>query len=519
VLITAAFAVLIVGGSAVVASSDGPPFSSPDESSRWLTATRLADSRSIWRDDALTRLDDRDLVHFRFELNHEGRVTTKYPILDPILSGAVVSVLGRDAAVYALALVAVAGFIGLAVGTRAIGGAPLLVLWVVPLIWNAAHVYAGMTWFVAFEGIAFALYARALRDRSLGWFAAAALVASVGLLNRYQDAPVIGLLAFALAWQFARGDAGRPRPLATVLALLAGSLAAGFVVPQLLLNLAMFGDPFTFGELLFSEGEGGATPRLVRAVLPWIPSIEVIGATSLFLVLSLAPGSVALAALYCWYARGRQVPVPVRGAAVLLLVALAYAVVSRANADGFLAVPSRPTFAAINARYWYPVYLVLTIAGAVAVSRLLPNLRLRTALLAAGALIGLGATWYLPGGDGLVNQRNTVSEAAAIRDLVATSTEPDAIIYAGLADKWLVDLRRAATWTESTASTSFDASEVAASVVTVREAGYPVYGLLWPGHGEEQQAALEGALAAEGLSLTSLGGTDAGELFAIVGTP
>ena len=501
-LLIVALAVVTVGGTAVLASSFGPPFASPDESSQWLTATRVAEEHSVWQDDPLTRLDEADMIHFRFEVNYNGRVTTKYPILDPALSGIAMSVFGTGGVVYFLAFVAAAGFVGFAVGMREIGAAPLMALWLVPMIWNTAHVFAGMTWFFFFLGVAFAVYARSLADRSWWWFTAAALLTSIGLLARYQDAVIIGMIAVALAWQFARGDPHRQRSVPGVVAILGACLLAGFVVPQLLVNWLMFDDLLVFGELLHSEGEAGGDLReiLLRALLPWTPSAQVIGASLIYLVVLLVPGSVGLAAVYAWLARRGNVPVPERTTVILLAIALSYTVVARANSGGYIAVPDGPTFQAINARYWYPVYLVLTIAAAVAVKHVISRATLRATLLTIGALIGMMAVWYLPDGAGAYYRRSTVVSHAQVRNLIA-ETESNAVIYTGATDKWVVGLRRGATWRQSADGDRFDAEAVVSSIATVRAAGYPIYLLLERSLVEQQRSSLQAVLEDRGLDL------------------
>jgi hypothetical protein len=501
-------AFLIAGTSAVLASSFGPPFESPDEGSQWLAASRFADSGSVWQDDALTRSDSLDMLHYRFEVSFDGRVTTKYPILDPVLSGALMFVLGEEGAVYGLALVSALGVIAIALGMRTLGGSPLMALWLVPTIWTSAHVFAGTTWFLFFMGLAFATYAMSLRERSVGWWSAAALFAGVGLLTRYQDAPVILLFAVALGWQLSRGDPARPVSLRATYAVLGVSFLVAFVIPQLTINWLMFNDPLLFGELLHAEGlptNGSLRQELLRAVLPWTPSLEVIGRSLFYLVVLLVPGSVAAAGLYIWLRTRGVVAGPTRATAVLLSVAIAYSLVARANPDGFLSTPDRPLFNSIIVRYWYPLYLSLTVAGAVAVSAWAIPPRLRSLVLVSGALIGMAAIWVLPQGGGLLHRRQTVIEDAKIREAIAM-TEVDAVVYAGALDKWSIGLRSGGTWRQSVDSEeNFPAQDVADSALAVHSSGRQVYFLLGADPASARRDALTGAFAERGFALNEFG--------------
>ena len=104
-----------------------------------------------------------------------------------------------------------------------------------------------------------------------------------------------------------------------------------------------------------------------------------------------------------------------------------------------------PPFSVAVVRYWLPFYALMFLVAVYGLSAIRDN-ALKLALVGALALIGTISVYYQ-------NPDSLTTEASAACDLqgwgqnvLAPSTEPDALIYASRSDKRIVPYRSAATW-------------------------------------------------------------------------
>ena len=503
-LVTYGVVMVVVTSAALYMQQASPPFNTPDETARYRTAVRFAETGSVWERDILTEYDPEGLVHFRAEVNYDGGVTTAYAIADPVLSGLVIRAFGRDGGLVALAFVAGLAAVGLAAAVHRATRSGLTVLLALPLTWMLAHVFAGMLWYLFFAGWGLFFLVGASQRKSRRLLAVGTLGVSIALLSRYQDAPMVGVVLAGFAVQFAHRDGLRLRELRNASLIVGSGLTAAFVLPQLAINQAMFDSPLRFGQsllltdVIYLDREPLAgLGMVVTALFPTWPSMEVIVASGWYLLVALTPALAALTLLFLLHlatVREHRFQAVSRWALAIWVVGIIYTVLARANPENYHAIPTAPDLSSSVARYWYPLYLGAAIAGGVALRRYLPSTQWRTALLLVLALTSTVFVWRGAEQD-LTDRRASIERSVTgIRGMIDRLIEPEAVVYAGILDKWLLGERRVASWWESVELSSFEATTIASSMARTYEAGFPVYALLWAGH-PDQGAALAAAFA------------------------
>jgi hypothetical protein len=483
-----AFVATIAACAAWYMLDASPPFNSPDETARHLTATRVADSGVPWLEDELTRVDP--LIRARGEINIAGRVLTAYPIVDPVLSGVVIAA----APMLALAVIAGIAATGFALAVHMATGNVLVTLWALPVFYYLAHPFSGMFWALFFTAWALVALIYSVRTASLRWLAIGSCLMSVAMLCRYQDAPIFMLALLGFMLQF--GISKR------VVAVASATVAAAFVVPQLAINTVAFGGPLSFGlglhmaDVIGQVESGGLIALARRAILPTDPSLEVVGRSLYHLVMILTP-PLAVGAV-AFLVRGRA---SIKTSALLVWLAMiGYTMLARSSPDVHLSPPAIATLASSITRYWVPVTIALTFAAGAGATALVTRWLPRTGVL---ALLGVIGVWSLFAGlDGnLQTRRASLERGATEYQVMITEHVPEAgLVYAGILDKWVVPHRRVATWWEGTAGARFDETVIANSIAT-HALDRPVFVLL-PTNRSDQSAALQKTLYAYDLELT-----------------
>jgi hypothetical protein len=256
-----------------------------------------------------------------------------------------------------------------------------------------------------------------------------------------------------------------------------------FGIPVLVLNQLTYGEPFVYGYSLFNDAyyptrggaDAGGIPgifgRLSVMALPGGVDPAMLWASiwKYFFVLTPLLLTLGLAG-YVQVLRRRALPLKFTLAYTALF---AYIVLYQGSGAVWGTQFGDPTLGHTMVRYWIPAYVLLMLLGAYAVSRF-------RSMVVVGAVAGIaiwaGLTGLFSGKESLTEVKDAINFGdAEIQRTVVRYTEPDAVIYAGRSDKFLVGHRRVAAWFNSASKSFFDARQVASSMNRVQGQGIPVY--------------------------------------------
>ncbi len=508
----------VIGGTPALylALTDIGVYNSPDESSRYLTARAFAETGRLALSDAVSALDLQGAAGPRGFVQSGDDIVTIYPLGQPALVGLAYRFFG-DATVFALALVpaallAVLGVVLCQLRPR-LPGAALLVIPAALPIWfwaSFAHLDVGLTWL--FVALGLLGWVQALRGGHPSFVLLGSAGFALAALMRHQEAPFLLLLALSmiagLVWQNRH-----PLRVIAVLGFYAAPQVALFLWPMAELNSATYGGALTFGNTLFYKElfperlpeEGGALAGALGMLwLAFFPQ-PVSGETMLkglwFQIFLLSPPLVILGLYGAWIVRRSLLGAVGPLAAGGLVLTLAYVILSRSDPGVIGAGATAPDLSSSLTRYYWPIYIALALGAGIALSEM--RRALARALVAGLLALGAYAIWLSPTDSVPAWQQQVISQHDRFAPLIAAATEPEAVIYTGNVDKWILGERRVISfWQEGGATyaarSMMDPVRVARDAATIHAAGLPVYFLFRPANGEDI-AALEPHLAAAGL--------------------
>lgn len=516
-LALALLALAVLGGTPALylALTDIDVYNSPDESSRYLTARAFAETGRLSFSDAVSALDLQGSAGPRGFVQSGNELATIYPLGQPALVGLAYRLFG-ESTVFALALVpaALLALLG-AVLRRLQPHASAVTLLVIPValpIWfwaSFVHLDVGLAW--SFAALGLLGWIQAFRSRHAAWVLLGGAGFALAALMRHQEAPFLLLLALSmiagLFWQDRR-----PLRAAAVLALYAAPQVALFLWPMAELNRSTYGGALTFGNTLFykelfperlPEPQGALMEALGFLKLAFFPQ-PVSGETMLrgvwFQIFLLSPPLVILGLYGAWTSRGRLVAAMGPIGAAGLVLTLAYVILSRSDPGVIGAGAAAPDLSSSLTRYYWPLYMALALGAGIALAAMSGAL---ARALVAGLLALAGYTmWFSPTESVPAWQRQVIAQHDRFVPLIEAATEPEAVIYTGNIDKWILDARRVISfWQEGGATyaarSMMDPVRVATDAATIHRAGFPVYFLFRPANGEDI-AMLEPHLAAAG---------------------
>jgi len=493
----------------------GTVFSTPDETSSYLTARAFSEHGGLYLEDELTRVDREDLLHTRGFITHGGRAVPMQFLGHPLLWGFSLKLLGDRA------LILVPVLLGLFFTVycyrlfrlTAPAASPVLFLFLFtasPVVYLLGRPFLSVSLAAVLTVPTFFHAIRYTRTRRATELLLCSAFLSLALLAR-PDNLLIALPAIFLV-VLPTGATLFSRIVLRDLALFSLVFLILFVAPVLLLNQLTYGSPVTFGYHLADQTiglravpapdlSGGA--RLLRVarnlVFPFDVSIgaALSGLVKYFVILT---PLLTLAALLHAGPLVRILRTPGRRwRAIAGLILAGYLVISRSNDALHGMARLAPDIVDSLARYWMPLYLVLLVAAWKGLARFKrPLVQAMVALLALGlGLHGLFSQWD----QSFFALTQRVHIAALTGKGTLHKIEPDAVIYCGRSDKYLVPYRTVAAWWVTGSDNRCDLDLVARSAARVLDLGRPVYVL----DAEVEREELRSALGRYGLDLKRTG--------------
>lgn len=467
----------------------GPVFNTPDETSNYLAAREFGEHGTLYYENELTRVDEENLLHSRGFITHQGRAVPMQFLGHPFFWGCTFKLFGPRAWLFVPLLLGLFFIIYLHRLFRlaAPTAAPVLFLFAfaaTPLIYLLGRPFLSASLATVLTVPTFYHAIRYGRTRSTTQLLLCSAFLSLALFARPDNLP-LALPALYLLISHAAGTVFN-RSVLRDIALFALVFTVLFVIPVLVLNQLTYGSPLTYGYHLVDQAYGlrdAPTPelagweRLLRSarnlVFPFDVSLTA-ALSGLFKYFILLTPLLALAALI----RANRLVLLLgtpgrrwRTAAVLILAG--YLVISRASGNLHGMGNLTPNILDSLARYLMPLYLILLVASWKNLDRLKrPRLQAATALLALGlGMYGLFLQWD----QSYVTMTRTVRKDVFVTDRVLRKTEPDAVIYCGLRDKYLVPHRTVAAWWETGSGSAYDPHLLARSATRVLDLGRAAY--------------------------------------------
>lgn len=487
VFLAAALPVIVIGLFPLL--RNGPVFNTPDETSNYIAAREFAEHGRFYLENELTALDRENLQHPRGFITHEGRAVPMQFLGLPLFWGLAFKLLGLKAWLVvcpALGLLFTV-YLHRLFRQAAPSAAPSAFLFFYaapPLVCLLGRPFLSASLALVFTVPVFDHAIRYARTGARRQLALLAAWLSLALLVRPDNIP-LALPALYLVISHIAGAAVNRRVGRDALIVLLVFVVL-FAVPVLTLNTMTYGSPTTFGYQLMDrqtglrgepagELDGGA--RLLRTarniLLPFEVSLRG-AATGVLRYFVLLTPLLFLAALPRLGALARALRTPGhrwRTAAALLLAA--YLVVSRSS-DGLHGMDRLvPGILDSLARYWMPLYLVLLVAAWQTLARRLRPGRQTAAALAA-LVLGLYGL-FLQGDQSYLKMTGSVHYRSGLWRFITEASEPDAVVYTGLNDKYIVPWRTTASWWATKSSSDYDPRRLARSARRVLDLGRPAY--------------------------------------------
>ena len=484
VLLSTLATVLVLVIAVYLPSRTGNLYNTPDETANHLFTKTFAETGKPWYTNDLVALDEENLIHPRGVLEHDGRyVSYQYPTL-PLVYGALYRFFG-EAVEYIGAVFAAAMLFFLyktakllynarywQIVALCMGFTPLLFQYSRPYMAAGAAItfFAGGCWLLA-------RYMISSQRRDL-LLATAMFVG--GMLFRYEYALFASVLVLAAMWH--KHQRLTSKRLWLDFATYASMVGLMFLLPVLAVNTLIYDAPLTYGYKIFNDvylpargpQEGASLfenggRAMIEVLLPqgtFDPGLLVRNLARF--TLGLMPVLSTLALLGAVVAVRRHSPRPRYLIAYGLV--LFYIIIYMAGGDTYNATTKFATFDASFVRYWLPFGLVLVILAGYAL-RHFHDPAVQATLAVVLAVYGVASVLTLTHGsltdvDASVQRYETWAE-----EVIVPNTEPNAVVYVGLADKAIVPYRNVAAWWSGT----YDRDDVARSMARVSYAGMPVY--------------------------------------------
>lgn len=489
----------------------GPVFNTPDETSNLISARQFGEHGTLYFENELTRVDQENLLHPRGFITHQGRAVPMQFLGHPFFWGCAFKLFGPRAWLFVPLLLGLFFTIYLHRLFRlaAPTATPVLFLFAfaaTPTIYLLGRPFLSASLATVLTVPAFYHAIRYARTRGTIQLLLFSAFLSLALFAR-PDNLLLALPALYLVISQATGTVFS-RAVLRDAALFALVFIVLFVLPLLVLNQLTYGSPLTYGYQLADQAfglrdapapelDGGA--RLLRRVRNLVFPFDfsfTAALSGLFRYFVLLTPLLTLAALLRANDLVRLLRSPGRNWRVIgALLLAAYLVISRSSGNLHGMDRLAPNILDSLARYWMPLYLVLLVAGWKNLARLRwPWIRVAAALLALVlGTHGLYFRWdqsYRP-------MTRKVREADFVSGRVLGKTDPDAVIYSGMRDKYLVSHRTVAAWWETGSGSCYNPHLLARSVTRVLDLGRTAY--LWDRRLDLQE--LRSVLAQNGLRL------------------
>jgi hypothetical protein len=468
-------------------------FNSPDESAAFWAAQLFVEDGKLYMQDSLTELNPSVPTGPRGFTQHNSRSVPIYPLGHPLSVGLFHKLFG-DMAPVALAVIPGLLILTLAILVKVlVPTAPpyigFLFLGIVPLWYWSSRVYMNLSLSLLFIAIGILCLALAVQRRSLLWFFLGSSGFALGALVRHPEATFLLFVGMAFFIALIRSrptfDWGYAIRAGVVFTIPQVVL---FLLPMALLNWWTYGSPTSIGYLANYDqhlperlpADSNMLSTLINYVrLGFFPvpvDLGVLLKGGFYQVLLLAPLTVALGIAGIFLGKQRLVETFGYTGLALLVVGLAYVLVSRADPGTFRALATEPDVRASIVRYWMPVYIVLGIGTAYAVTHF-PKIA-SLALVCAMVFLGVVQVWVTSPEAVLSLKRIMDQHSAQYSSLLDEFTEPDALVFTGdRRDKWTTPLRRTAvTWSDT--PTQIGIRNVVNAAESVYLSGQPVYFLL-----------------------------------------
>jgi len=485
--LAAAVPVIIIGFFPLL--RNGPVFNTPDETSNYIAAREFAEQGRFSLENELTAADRENLQHPRGFITHEGRAVPMQFLGLPLFWGCAFKLLGLKAWLVvcpALALLFTFYLHRLfrQVAPAASPYAFLFLFAATPLVTLLGRPFLSASLALVLTVPAFDHAIRYARTGSRRQLVLLSVWLTLALLVRPDNIPLALPALYLVISHTHQAALNRRVGRDALIFLLVFTVL--FAAPVLTLNTLTYGSPATFGYQLMDRqtglrgapaGELGGGAQLLRTARNILFPFEVSlrgAATGVLRYFVLLTPLLFLAALPRLGGLARALRTPGhrwRPAAAVLLAA--YLVISRAS-DGLHGMDRLvPGILDSLARYWMPLYLVLLVAGWQTLAQ-----RLRPAWQTAAALAALVLGLYglfLQDHQSCLKATEEIRYRSGLWRFITEASEPDAVIYTGISDKYIVPFRTTASWWETQGGSDYEPQRLARSARRVLDLGRPAY--------------------------------------------
>jgi hypothetical protein len=407
-------------------------------------------------------------------------------------------------------------------------------LGIAPLWYWSSKVYMGSALAFMFISTGLLFFAFAIRQRSLSWFFVSSSAFALAGLMRHAEATLLLIIGLAFTVAFIRRLKDfRWKQVLRVIGIYAAAQGFMFLLPMALLNWWTYGSPLTTGYFVFWEQQFperlpaagnvfvSMSGLLKAAFFPVPPDLGTLSRGVWYQIFLMTPLILPLGVAGFYLVRKSLVKTFGYGGVALLILALVYVLVSRADPGTFGAATAEPKLSAALVRYYLPIYVALGIGTAIALSYASRSLCVSVILwLLAWSTYQV----WVGSSESIVNQQRFIDTNTSRYELFLESyTEPNALVVTGVLDKWTTPVRRTVGFWQTGGADSryrslYDPEELAESAASISHLGIPVY-FLFRREGEDIEALKE-PLSKEVLEVNKLAEPEAGvELWRVIAPP
>jgi hypothetical protein len=494
-------------------------FNTPDENSAYMTARFFAKDTRLYFQDSFTEMNPESPSGPRGFVQHNGRSVPIYPLGHPLLLGIVHKITGNAAPVV-LAVIPGLIIVSLALLLRIINpGTPAYLgfafLGVLPVWYWTSRVYMNVSLTILFISLGILCFALAIRKKSLLWVSLASSALALAALVRYNEAPLLLIIGIAFMTAFIRlNEHFRWKSLLLPLLAYAAPQVALFLLPTGILNWATYGSPFEVGYIVFFEHQfpdrlqesGGIIQSAFKVLrLAFFPSPFDFNVTLGGIknqILLLFPFGTTFGLLGIFMARKPLLRVFGYAGISILGIAIVYVLVSRADPGTFMAFAEEPDLRASIIRYWMPIYLVLGIGTAYALSKTSRAIALAVLI----PVVGISAyQLWIQSPESIRRLDTIIADRSSIYSTILEEyTEPDAVVFSGTGlDKWVTPVRRTVgIWQDSVDESLL--RQIADSAAMLNRNGTPVYFLMGPYEPGDSMSSIKQYVADDHLNVELL---------------